>query len=88
MKEYDTESEIFKALSHPIRIKILMGLKHHNNCNVSLMAEKLQIPQSSVSQHLAMMKSRGIIYPKKDKVKTCYQIVNPLVLKILELIES
>ena len=45
-------AEILKALGHPVRLKIVCGLMRKDNCSVNIMAEKLNISQPVVSQHL------------------------------------
>lgn len=83
-------SEIFKALGHPVRLKIVKGLIEHEHigCNVNKMVEQLALPQSTVSQHLATLRNAGIIKPNKTGVSTCYVVNNEKVRKIIELIEG
>ncbi len=79
---YEKESEIFKALGHPMRLKIVEGLLH-NQCNVKKIVQKLQLPQSTVSQHLGILKKAGVLVPAKEGVKTCYHVTNQTVLRII-----
>lgn len=81
--DFEVESEILKALGHPIRLQIVNGLLTNQECNVNMMSEKLHVPQSTVSQHLGVLKSRGLIQPKKKGVETCYFVSDPRVEKIL-----
>ena len=52
-------SEIFKALGHPIRLKIACGLLHKGKCNVNTMVENLNESQSLISQHINILKKRA-----------------------------
>ncbi len=81
-------AELLKILGHPIRLKILWGLIHNKGCNVNKMAEKLSLPQSTVSQHLGLMRVNGIIYPEKNGVETCYKVDNKLVVDLINLLEG
>jgi len=54
---YEKDAEVFKALAHPVRIEILKELIIRGACNVTQIVGILGIPQSTVSQHLAKMKS-------------------------------
>ncbi len=75
-------SEIFKGLSHSLRVKIVMGLLQKHECNVSTIVEKLSVPQPTVSQHLHILKSCGIIEGFRNGNQICYKIVNEQVRKI------
>ncbi len=81
-------SAVLKAMGHPVRLAILRGLRTSKGCNVNGMAEKLDLPQSTVSQHLGILRSQGIIEPRKQGVRTCYQICSPEALKILDIINE
>ena len=82
---FDAEAEIFKVLGHPIRLKIVAGLCA-KECNVKHIWECLELPQATVSQHLALMKNKGIIEGKRDGVEVHYTVVHPLAKKIIEIL--
>ena len=86
-KEIELISEIFKALSHPTRIKIVARLIDKDECNVSKMAERLGIPQPTISQHINILKTHGIIEGYRKGNQICYKIVNEQVRKIFGLIQ-
>lgn len=79
--------EIFKALAHPIRLKIACGLCDKEECNVSLMVEKLGVPQPTVSQHLNILKNAGIITGYRKGTQICYKVTNEIVRKIVKSLE-
>jgi len=81
-REYDEEAEILKALGHPIRLKIVAGLCARE-CNVKNIWECLGLPQATVSQHLALLKNKGIIIGKREGAEVRYSVNNPLVKKIV-----
>lgn len=85
--DYNFYSEIFKAIAHPVRLQILNGLMTHE-CNVNHIVENLSLPQSTVSQHLSILKNKGLIQPRKDGVKTCYQIKSQMIIDILRLMQK
>ncbi len=86
--DYGKFSELFKALGHPVRLHIVCGLMCGDGCNVNKIVENLQLPQSTVSQHLAILRNHGIIDFKKDGVKTCYRVTDQKVMDIIELIKN
>ncbi|HEY3423190.1 MAG TPA: metalloregulator ArsR/SmtB family transcription factor [Negativicutes bacterium] len=84
IKNYIQKSETLKAIAHPVRLCIVRGLID-NQCNVSQMQECLNIPQSTVSQHLAKLKSAGIIEGERNGLEVCYKVVNKQVKDIIAL---
>lgn len=76
---------LMKMMSNPIRIQILKVLaeKDPGIC-VGGMEDVLQIPQSSVSQHLAHLRNSGIVTCEKKGKKVCYKIAEAAVIDILK----
>jgi ArsR family transcriptional regulator len=79
----DREAEILKVLGHPVRLKIVAGLMSQS-CNVKKIWECLELPQATVSQHLALLKNKGIIEGKRDGVEVFYQVSSAESRKIVE----
>ncbi|HIJ94595.1 MAG TPA: winged helix-turn-helix transcriptional regulator [Desulfuromonadales bacterium] len=82
-KQFQAESEVLKVLGHPIRLKIVAGLCTRE-CNVKHIWECLGLPQATVSQHLALLKNKGIIEGKREGVEVHYSVINPLAKKIID----
>lgn len=80
-------AEIFKALAHPIRLKITSGLCGKDECNVSKMVEKLGVAQPKVSQHLNILKNAGIITGYKKGTQICYKVTSDEARKIISVME-
>ncbi len=80
-------AEIFKALAHPIRLKIACGLAKKDECNVTVMVEKLGVAQPTVSQHLNILKNAGIITGYKKGTQVCYKITDEATKKIIDAME-
>ena len=76
-EELSQLSELAKGLSHPHRlriIKILAKLPSDNQCMVSSIVDQLPIAQSTVSQHLKILKKTGWIEGRIDGPRVCYCI--------------
>ena len=82
----DKLAEIFKALSHPTRLQIVAGLIANNECNVSQMTEELKIPQPTVSQHISILKSSGIIEGYRIGNQVCYKVISEDVKRLFEIL--
>jgi DNA-binding transcriptional ArsR family regulator len=82
--DYEKISALLKALGHPVRLQIVKGLIR-GKCCVNEICIKLNTPQSTISQHLAVLRNAGIITPRKEGVKTCYDVTNTVVREMMEL---
>jgi ArsR family transcriptional regulator len=87
LKKEDRVAELFKALGHPTRVKIIEYLSEGEKC-VKDIWQELGIPQPTVSQHINILKEAGIISFRKEGVKTCYRIEMPIVVKIMKLLKE
>jgi ArsR family transcriptional regulator len=82
-RKFNDEAEVLKVLGHPIRLKIVAGLCSRE-CNVKHIWECLSLPQATVSQHLALLKYKGIIEGKREGAEVYYSVVHPLAKKIIQ----
>lgn len=80
------ESEIFKALAHPTRIRLIKHLGEHEKC-VCEFAGDLNVEQSNISQHLAVLRKQGIVGFRKDGLRVMYKINYPQVFQMIELVD-
>ncbi|MDK2880777.1 MAG: hypothetical protein PWQ99_552 [Clostridia bacterium] len=65
-----------KALAHPVRLCIVRGLMAQESCNVSHIQSCLEMPQSTISQHLAKLRSVGIIEGRRCGSEVYYSVVS------------
>ncbi|NLJ77307.1 MAG: winged helix-turn-helix transcriptional regulator [Peptococcaceae bacterium] len=72
---YREKADLLKALAHPTRLCIVHGLIE-NDCNVNGIIERLGMPQSTVSQQLAVLRNKGIIEGRRNGTVVCYSVVN------------
>jgi len=89
--KYKDESELLKAFAHPMRLQIiellLLGL-NAEGCSVNSLQKKLGIPQSTISQHLQILRNKGIIDGSKKGVEVCYKVIDKRVVKILQTLKN
>lgn len=85
IKKYEKKAEKLKAMAHPARLCIVKGLLDRK-CNVSQIKDCLEIPQSTVSQHLAKLKAAGIIAGERNGQEICYKVVDRDVAEIIKTI--
>jgi len=89
ISEFESASELLKLLGHPARLCILIGIleKENNGCNVTYMQSCLNIPQSTVSQHLSKLKAAGLIKGERNGLEIQYRVINDDVIKIIKALE-
>lgn len=63
-----------KALAHPARVKIVRLLLRKNACICGEIVEEIPLAQSTVSQHLKVLKDAGLIRGDVDGPRVCYCI--------------
>ncbi len=71
-----------KALGHPVRVQILRLLVRENACICGEIVGVIDLAQSTVSQHLKVLKDAGLIRGELDGPRTCY-CVEPRALRRL-----
>ena len=81
------KASIFRALSHPTRIAILEVLRS-GELSARVIQEKLGVEQANLSQHLAILRSHGIVVNRKDGNQVFYSIRNPLLVEVLDLMRK
>lgn len=65
-------SALAKALGHPARVRILRLLAERSGCVCGTIVDEVGLAQSTVSQHLAVLKDAGLIQGEVDGPRTCY----------------
>ena len=75
-------AEKLKVCGHPVRLKILCLIQKEDACVTDLW-QCLQQPQPVISQHLAVLKEKGIVNSEIQGNKRIYSIVDPFILKIV-----
>ncbi len=76
MTIYNLQAEISKTLANPIRLAILHNLRDGER-SVNELTEILGISQSNLSQHLAIMRQKGILKTRKQGTNIYYSVTNP-----------
>lgn len=77
------KAEILKTIAHPTRLCILAMLIREERSNVTDMQCCLDVPQPTVSQHLAKLKSAGILVSERNGTEIIYKIKNEYVKKLI-----
>jgi ArsR family transcriptional regulator len=80
-------ADIFKTIGHPIRIKIIETLLENEKC-VRNIWKYLDLPQSTVSQHLSILRSKGIVENEREGSSVKYFVRDRKIEEIFKIIKS
>ena len=83
----DFKAELFKALGHASRIRILELLRGGEMTVTELQAE-LEMEPSSVSQQLGVLRARQLVVGRKDGTSVYYRVIDPQVYTLLDTARS
>lgn len=86
-KLLDEYARKLKVLGHPVRLKLLCLIARQAEPCVSELWTCLNQPQPVVSQHLAVLKEKGIVRSEVQGNKRIYSIVDPFVRDLVETVD-
>ena len=79
----EVKAELFKALGHPARIRVLEVLSEGER-SVSDMQPLVGIESSHLSQQLGILRRAGLVTTRKEGVSVIYSLVDPTLAELLE----
>lgn len=80
-------AQTIRVLGHPERIKIAEVLEA-GDATVTEIQDKVELPQATVSQHLARLRAHGIVSATREGQNVVYSLIEPKVLQVLECIRT
>lgn len=84
---YDLHAAICKTFASPWRLRIVEALGDRE-CNVSQLVELLGISKSNVSQHLGIMREKGVVEYRREGGHIFYHLSNPKILTACRLMRE
>jgi DNA-binding transcriptional ArsR family regulator len=76
------KAEVFQALGHPTRIHIAECLQR-GELPVSALVEEIGIEPANLSQHLAVLRAKGLVVNRKEGTQVFYALRDPLLSSVL-----
>lgn len=83
---YMQKADLLKALAHPVRLCILKSLHDKGEMNVSNIISCMDVSQSSVSQHLSVLRRMGIVEGNKQGNEVFYSCRHEEVKEIISVL--
>ncbi len=84
---FEMQAEICKTLTNPKRIEILNTLRNEEK-TVTELVTALGASKANVSQHLAVMRHKGILTTRREGVNIYYRVSNPKVIDACTLMKE
>jgi DNA-binding transcriptional ArsR family regulator len=85
--DIELTSRSLKAMSHPLRLKILCTLGNREVC-VQAIVDNVGTSQSNISQHLAILRDKGILSSRKDANKVFYRVDDRRTLQLIGMMQE
>ncbi|QEP43209.1 ArsR family transcriptional regulator [Ectothiorhodospiraceae bacterium BW-2] len=86
-EDIERASRSLKAMSHPLRLKILCTLGEQE-VSVQDIVERVGTSQSNISQHLAILRDKGILSARKDANRVYYKMVDSRTLQLISMMRN
>ena len=86
-EQIDTAARALKAISHPLRLKILCVVGGEEAC-VQDIVDAVGTSQSNVSQHLAILRDKGVLVTRKDANRVYYRVGDRRTLQLIVLMRE
>ena len=85
-ERYQAQTELLKALAHPVRLRIVHGLLREGCRNVSCMEQATGMSQSCISQHLQKLRTAGVVTAERSGNEVYYRIASPRAAALVEVL--
>lgn len=85
--QIEQSSRAMKAMSHPLRLKIISVLGDQE-VSVQDIVQQVGTSQSNISQHLAIMRDKGVLRTRKDANRVYYRVGDIRTLEVLEMMRE
>jgi len=83
----ETAARALKAISHPLRLKILCVIGDEETC-VQDIVEAVGTSQSNISQHLAILRDKDVLLTRKDANRVFYRVGDPRTLQLIAMMRE
>lgn len=86
-EDIERASRSLKAMSHPLRLKILCTLGN-KEASVQDIVDHVGTSQSNISQHLAILRDKGILTSRKDANRVYYRVGDARTLRLISMMRE
>ncbi len=84
---YELHASICQTLANPKRLEVIDRLRDGEQ-SVTELADAMKISQANLSQHLAVMRQKGIVATRREGLNVYYRLSNPKIIKACDLMRQ
>lgn len=85
---FEMQAQLCQVLGNVVRLRIVHALKEGPKCVNALVADLKNIPQPTVSRHLAVLRSAGVLTTHRMGLEVIYEIANPKIVGVCEMMRT
>jgi DNA-binding transcriptional ArsR family regulator len=85
---FEMQAQLCQVLGHSIRLRIVNALKTGPMCVNELVAALKTVSQPTVSRHLAVLRSAGVVLTQRHGMEVIYEIANPKIVGVCEMMRT
>jgi ArsR family transcriptional regulator len=86
-ERFEIQADFCKSMAHPVRLEIIDRLKRRPH-PVHELSDAIGIGQANLSQHLAVLRSRGVVRADRRGIVVVYSLANPKIVQACSLIRE
>lgn len=80
---YEVKAELFKALAHPVRVRVLEVLAEGHESSVGELAATVGVEAPHLSQQLGILRRAGLVVSRREATTVFYTLKDPLLVELL-----
>ena len=84
---FELHADVCKTLANPWRLRLIHALRHGERPVAQLIRE-LGIPKANVSQHLSIMRARGVVESRREGAFVYYRLADPRIVDAFRLMRE
>jgi len=84
---FEMHAEVCKSMANPTRLRI-MSLLRGGEKSVKELKKQLELPKANLSQHLGILRQRGIISSRRAGLNIYYKVTNPKMIKACDILRE
>jgi ArsR family transcriptional regulator len=85
---FEMQAQLCQVLGNSTRLRIVSALKSGPMCVNELVALLENVPQPTVSRHLAILRSVGVLSTRRSGMEAIYKITNPKIVGVCDMMRT
>lgn len=82
------KADFFQALAHPTRVHVVELLRDGGELSAGTILDRLGVEQANSSQHLAVLRHKGIVLGRREGNQIFYSLRDPVIVDVLDALKA